>query len=443
MNILIVDDDRPQLELLEGFLKKQKYNVFTTTEPKNALKIIKDRFINLVISDLKMPEIEGDILLKEIKKINPEIRFILITAYGTIEKAVEIMKEGADDFIQKPINLKELLEKIKKIEEETSIIDTIKKIEKDIKIDIPFKNRKILEIYKIIYKISPKDINVLITGESGSGKEVIAKTIHKLSKRAKNPFIAVNCAAIPENLFESEFFGHTKGAFTGAISSRKGKFELANKGTLFLDEVGEIPIHLQGKLLRVLQERVIEPVGSEKLVNVDVRIISATNKNLKEMVKRGKFREDLFFRLNVIEINLPPLRERKEDIPVFIDYFLEKFSSSQIKISPEAKDLLLKYSYPGNIRELENIIYRAVALCSDNIITPDDLPDEIKYGDEIYDEPLPGISIDLNEEVEKLEKKLILSALKQHNWNKSQAAKSLNINERVLRYKIKKYNIQT
>ncbi len=442
MNILIVDDDKPQLELLKGFLKKQQYNVLDTTSPEKAIEIIKNRFINLVISDLKMPEMEGDLLLKKIKQLNPEIRFILITAYGTIEKAVEIMKTGADDFITKPIDLKELLNKIKKIEEETSIKDTIQKIEKEIKIDIPFKNKKILEVYKIIHKIAPKDINVLITGESGSGKEVIAKIIHKLSNRAKNPFIAVNCAAVPENLFESEFFGHEKGAFTGAISSRKGKFELANNGTLFLDEVGEIPLHLQGKLLRALQEKVIERVGSEKLIPVNVRIISATNKNLKEMVKQGKFREDLFFRLNVIEINLPPLRERKEDIPVFIEYFLKKFSDEDIKISPEAMDLLLKYNYPGNIRELENIISRAVALCSDNLITPNDLPDEVRIGDYEFDLPIPGIITDLNEEVEKLEKKLILKALKENNWNKTKAAKSLNINERVIRYKIKKYGLE-
>ena len=442
MNILIVDDDRPQLELLEGFLKKQRFNVIATDNPEKALKIVKDRFINLVISDLKMPKIQGDELLIKLKKLNPEIKFILITAYGTIEKAVEIMKHGASDFITKPIDLKELLEKIKKIEEETTINETIKKIEEDIKIDIPFKNKKILEIYKIVYKIAPKDINVLITGESGSGKEVIAKTIHKLSKRAKNPFIPVNCAAIPENLFESEFFGHEKGAFTGAISSRKGKFELAHKGTIFLDEVGEIPLHLQGKLLRALQERVIEKVGSEKLIPVDVRVISATNRNLKNLVKENKFREDLFYRLNVIELNLPPLRERKEDIPIFIDIFLKKYSDEEIKITSEAMDLLLKYNYPGNIRELENIISRAIALCSDNIITPDDLPEEVIFSEEYIDEPIINGVTDLNEEVEKLEKKLILKALKEHNWNKSKAAKSLNINERVIRYKIKKYGLE-
>ncbi len=443
MNILIIDDEKSQVELLKGFLKKQRYNVFATTNPKEALKLIKYRYINLVISDLKMPEISGDELLRRIKNINPDIKFILITAYGTIEKAVEIMKLGADDFITKPINLEELLEKIKKIEEEVCVKDIIKKIEDKIDVDIPFKNHKILEIYKIVHKIAPKDINVLITGESGSGKEVIAQTIHKLSNRKDKPFIAVNCAAIPENLFESEFFGHEKGAFTGAISSRKGKFELANKGTLFLDEVGEIPLHLQGKLLRALQEKVIEKVGSEKQIPVDVRIISATNKNLKEMVKNGKFREDLYYRLKVIEINLPPLRERKEDIPVFIDYFLNQFSEEPINISSEAKDLLIKYSYPGNIRELENIISRAVALCSNNIITPEDLPEEVRFGEEFFDEPIPNLGNvkDLNEEVERLEKRLIYKALKENDWNKSKAARALNINERVIRYKIKKYNL--
>jgi len=334
-----------------------------------------------------------------------------------------------------------LLDKIRSIEEDMLIHQSVKEIEQKIDIDIPFKNQKILEVYKTISKIAPTDINVLITGESGSGKEVIAKTIHKLSKRNKAPFVAVNCAAIPENLFESEFFGHEKGSFTGAISARKGKFELANKGTIFLDEVAEIPLNLQGKLLRVLQEKVIERVGAEKQIPVDVRVISATNKNLKKMVQEGKFREDLFFRIKVIEIELPPLRQRKEDIPIFIDYFLKKYSNSEIEITEEARDLLIKYNYPGNIRELENIIERAVALSNNNLITVKELPEEVVYGDTI-DETLPGIGSDLKEEVEKLERKLILKALKENNWNKSQAAKSLNVNERVIRYKIKKYNIK-
>jgi transcriptional regulator with PAS, ATPase and Fis domain len=261
-----------------------------------------------------------------------------------------------------------------------------------------------------------------------------------LSHRGKYPFVAVNCAAIPDNLFESEFFGHEKGAFTGAVSRKKGKFELANRGTIFLDEVGEIPLYLQGKLLRVLQEHVIERVGGEQSIKIDARIIAATNRDIKTMVKKGEFREDLFYRLNVISLHLPPLRERKKDIPIFINYFLKKFSGGKIGISNSAKDILIKYHYPGNIRELENIIQRAVALCSDNLIKPEDLPDEIKLDNlKEYDS---GIDLSLNKEIERLEKNLILEALKKFEWNKSKAAKSLGINERVIRYKIEKYSLK-
>jgi two-component system response regulator AtoC len=314
MKILIIDDEVSQVELLEGFLKKQGFSTISTTDPEKAVKLIKENHINLVISDYKMPQITGEELLRKIKNINPEINFILITAFGTIETAVNIMKLGAVDFIEKPVDLKLLLNKIQEIEEQILTYQTVKDIEEKIDINIPFKNPKILSLYKTIYKIAPKDINIFVTGESGTGKEVIAKTIHKLSNRAKYPFIAVNCAAIPENLFESELFGHEKGSFTGAISTKKGKFELANKGTIFLDEIGEMPFHLQGKLLRAIQERKIERIGSEKSINIDIRIIAATNRDIKDMVKQGEFREDLYYRLNVISIEMPPLRDRSKTI---------------------------------------------------------------------------------------------------------------------------------
>ncbi len=441
MKILIIDDEQSQVELLSGFLKKQGYSVISETSPKDAIKIIRENHIDLVISDFKMPEITGEELLKKALTINPELKFIMITAFGSVETAVNVMKLGAVDFLEKPVDLKELLKKINEIEEKLLKTRSIKEIEEKIDINIPFKNAKILDIYNTIYKIAPKDINVFITGESGTGKEIIAKTIHKLSHRSKKPFIAVNCAAIPENLFESELFGHEKGAFTGAISSKRGKFELSNKGTIFLDEIGEMPLHLQSKLLRAIQERKIEKVGSEKTISIDVRIISATNRDIKEMVKKGEFREDLYYRLNVISIELPPLRERREDIPIFIDYFLKEFSNSSISISPEAKDLLIKYHYPGNIRELENIIQRAVALCSGNIININDLPDDVRLA-QLLEEDADTSNINLNKEIEKLEKKLIIEALEKHNYNKTQAAKYLGINERVIRYKIDKYKLK-
>jgi len=439
MNILIIDDEKAQVDVLTGFLKKQGVNVYSTTSPEEAIEFFKKHHITLVISDLNMPLIKGDELLEKLKNINPEVKFIIITAYGTIGKAVSVMKKGADDFIEKPVDLKKLLDKIRGLEEKYIVESSIKEIEEKINTSIPFINNEILAIYKTIHKIAPKDINVLITGESGSGKEIIAKTIHKLSKRSKQPFVAVNCAAIPETLFESEFFGHEKGAFTGAISSKKGKFEIANRGTIFLDEIGEIPLFLQAKLLRVIQEKTFERVGAEKTTNLDARIIAATNKDLKKMVKDGEFREDLYYRLNVVSINLPPLRKRKEDIPIFIDYFLEKFSNSKISISPQAKDILIKYHYPGNIRELENMIQRAIALCSGNVIQPSDLPDEIKIDEFIENDD--SNSRNLNKEIEQIERSLIINALKENNWNQTKAAKSLGINERVIRYKIKKYNI--
>jgi len=440
MKILIIDDEKAQVELLSGFLKKQGFSVITTTSPVEAIDIVKKNHVNLVVSDYRMPEFTGEELLEKIKQINPEIGFILITAFGSIETAVNIMKLGAVDFIEKPVDLKLLLEKVREYEESFLTKETVKEITEKINIDIPFKNPKILKIYQTIYKVAPKDINVFITGESGTGKEVIAKTIHKLSERAKKPFIPVNCAAIPENLFESELFGHEKGAFTGAISDRKGKFELANRGTLFLDEIGEMPLHLQSKLLRAIQERKIEKVGSEKTISIDVRIISATNRDIKEMIKSGEFREDLYYRLNVISLQLPPLRERREDIPIFIDYFLKEFSKSTISITPEAKDLLIKYHYPGNIRELENIIQRAVALCNGKTIEVNDLPEEVRLAQLLEEDE--STTVNLNKEIERLEKKLILEALEQHNYNKTQAAKYLGINERVIRYKIEKYNLK-
>ncbi len=439
MNILIVDDEISQVNLLKGFLEKQGYGITTTTNPNEAVDIAYNQHIDIVISDFNMPDIKGDELLSILKSINPEIKIIIITAYGTVEKAVSLIKSGAEDFIEKPIDLKELLEKISKLEESIITERGIRDIEEKVNIDIPFKNPKILNIYKNINKIADSDINVLITGESGVGKEVIAQTIHKLSQRSRRAFVAVNCAAIPENLFENEFFGHEKGAFTGAITTKKGKFELADGGTIFLDEVGEIPLNLQGKLLRGIQERVIQRVGGEKDIKIDVRIISATNKNLKDMTENNEFREDLYYRLNVVEINIPPLRERVEDIPIFIDYFIDKFSNKQVKISNDARDLLIKYEYPGNIRELENIIQRAVALCSGNIISLNEIPDNIKKRDSL--KSISDVPSNLLNEVEILEKRRIIEALEKNNFNKSRAANSLGINERVIRYKIKKYKI--
>jgi two-component system NtrC family response regulator len=449
-NILLIDDEVNQLDILSGYLRKKSYNIFTASSGDEGIQIFKTNLVDIILSDYKMPDKTGLEVLKEIKKINPEVSFIMITAHGTVENAVKAMRLGAFDYISKPIDLDELelvLERVienRNLKSENQFLKNLLQEENKIT-SIIHNSAEMQEVISLASRVADSKASVLITGESGTGKEILAKTIHLISRRKDNPFIPVNIHALTENLLESELFGHEKGSFTGADKMRRGRFELADRGTIFLDEIGDIPLSTQIKLLRVLQEHQFERVGGTGIINVDARIIAATNQNLEIKIKEGAFREDLYYRLNVVNILIPPLRERREDIIPLIDYFISKYceenGKEKMEISREAADILLKYNYPGNVRELENIIERAVVLSRSHIITIHDLPlnvKELKNEKEIANE----IPKSLNERVENLEKQLIYDALKQANGNQTKAGKILGITERNLRYKLKKYGIQ-
>ncbi len=441
MKILVVDDEEIQCGLLKGFLEKQGYEVMAATSGEQALKLFARIPFRLVLLDHKMPDLTGDEVLEKMKEMDPMIRSIMITAFGSVDTAVKVMKLGADDFLEKPVDLASLLEKIRMIEETVMIEEEAAGVEKEIdQADLPLKvigeSKAMKGVLSLVKRIAPTRWTVLIRGETGTGKELIARLIHLLSPVKEAAFIEVNCAAIPENLFESELFGHEKGAFTGANSQRKGKFELADKGTLFLDEVGELPLNLQAKLLRALQEQKISRVGSEKDIAIDVRVLAATNRSLKKMVESGDFREDLFYRLNVLDIKIPPLRERKEDIVALADFFLERYATGPVKFHPEAMTTLVKYSFPGNIRELEHMIQRLVTLTRSKIIMQKDLPPEVRF------HRAADRSGTLAEKLAAIEREMIITALEENEWVQTRAAKSLGISERVLRYKMKNLDIK-
>ncbi len=449
--ILVIEDEPFQLKNLSEALEKQGYNVLSSESSVKGVKIVKEKAVDLVLTDFKMPEKNGLEVLREVKQINPDISVIIITAYGDVETAVKVMKEGAFDYLTKPIDFEELDIIIKKALERKILVSENRELRRQLAEkyrfdEIVYGSSEMEEVINVALRAADSRASILIYGESGTGKELIAKAVHYASPRKDKPLISVNCAALNENLLESELFGHEKGAFTGADKQRKGRFELADGGTIFLDEVGEIPLATQVKLLRVLQEREFERVGGNQTINVDVRVISATNKNLEDMIKKGTFREDLFYRLNVISIKIPPLRERKGDIPLLINYFISKYAKENKKevesLSKEAMDALIKYNYPGNVRELENAIERAVIMTRGKIITLDDLPifmkvskDESKQNYELRGETLDEI-------VENVERQLIADALVRANSNQTKAAEILGISERNLRYKLKKYGMK-
>jgi len=449
--ILVVDDEPSMREFLEIMLEKEGYEVVTASHGLEALKQCEETPFDLVITDIKMPKVNGMEVLHRIKDVNPNAKVIMITAFANMEGAIESMKEGAYDYITKPFNIEDIKLAIENAlrSKETSI--DREKVEGRYTFGIVCNSPEMLRILDLIPRIAASNSNILITGESGTGKELVAKAVHASSLRNAKSFVAINCGGIPESLLESELFGHKKGSFTGALNDKIGLFEAANEGTIFLDEVGELPLSLQVKLLRVVQEKSFKPVGGTEEKVVDVRIISATNQDLEKKVIRGKFREDLYYRINVIQIHIPPLRERKEDIPLLAQYFLEKYSQEMKKdiyrISSYAMESLIDYSFPGNVRELENIIERSVALETSSIVLPESLAlSDFKEGkgkkiEDLLDVEIPPEGIDLDAMINEIEKNLILKALERANGIAKVAAQLLHTTYRSMRYRLAKHKI--
>jgi two-component system NtrC family response regulator len=446
-SILVVDDEPPQLELIGGFLKKQGFEVALAESGERALERFRRDPFELVLTDQRMPNMSGLELLKAVRAVNPETPVIVMTAYGSIETAVDVIKAGATDYLTKPLNLDELIHRIDKVRDHHRLLTENRDLREELRErhrieGIIGESGRMLEVFSLVRRVASSEATVLIRGESGTGKELIAKAIHYASPRASGPLVKVNCAALPETLLESELFGHEKGAFTGALANRKGRFEVASGGTIFLDEIGDLPAHLQAKLLRVLQEREFERVGSSRPIHVDVRILAATHRDLEGLLKSGQFRDDLYYRLNVVTIVLPPLRERRQDLPLLMDHLLRVFAEKNGKkirgFTPEAREALLRYDYPGNIRELENIIERASVITRNDVIGRADLPISIQEPEAEDNSNNTNLSV----VVERLERRLIKEALARSGGVQTRAAEHLGITERNLRYKLKKYGFQ-
>ncbi len=452
--ILIIDDDETTRNLLFEIFDREGYVAKTSSSAEEALGILKNNEFNVVLSDIKMVGMNGIELLSHLAKINSTCVIILMTAFGSVETAIQSIKNGAFDYITKPFKISELKAVVERAFEQFNSLLTNKNLNSSIKFTgnhngtVIGKSSVFVDVYKTVARASLSASNVLITGESGTGKELVARAIHSNSARKKEKFVVVNCAAIAESLLESELFGHVKGSFTGAINSKKGLFEEANNGTVFLDEIGDMSVTLQIKLLRLIQEGEYKPVGLNEIKRADVRIIAATHRNLEDMIKEGKFREDLYYRLRVISINIPPLRERPEDITDLVGHFIDKYSDKNKKeishVSKDALDILLSYKWPGNVRELENAIERAVAMSKSMILYPEDFPPEIigsvKNEIKVFqegDSPKTNPKLTLDE----LEKVYILSVLKDVNYNKSRASEILGIDRVTLYRKVKRYGI--
>ena len=453
--ILVVDDESNYLTVMETLLGEAGYEVLTAPSAIEALKISAAADLDLVLTDMKMPKMTGIELLDKLQQLQPDLPVIIMTAFGTVEKAVSAMKKGAFDYILKPFKNDEILVTIAKALKHRHLILTNRLLNQELEKKYGFPNivgesRVMEEILALVKRVAGSRATVLITGESGTGKELIARAIHQCSNRAAKSCISVNCAALTETLLESELFGHERGAFTNAVAMRKGRFELADGGTLFMDEVAEMSQGLQVKLLRVLQEMEFERVGGVRTIKVDVRVVAASNRDLKEEVEAGRFREDLFYRLNVVHLHLPPLRERQEDIPLLAAHFIKKYVQENLRdktrITPEALQVLIHYAWPGNVRELENVMERAVILCSNNIISPQDLPAELA--------PAPAESrldidrfIPLNtplpEALDSIEEQMIRRALEKSGQVQVRAAELLGITKSLLQYKLKKYHLTT
>ncbi len=443
--ILITDDDESLRRVIEYNLSNKGYRLLLASNGEEALRIFKSEDVDIVVTDIKMEKMDGLKLLEEIKRLNSDTLVIMITAHGSVDTAVKAMKLGAYDYIVKPFDRDELKIMIEKALNLQSLILENMRLRQELTDrfsinSIIGNSSKMRGIFDLVGRVAKSDSTVLLQGESGTGKELIAKAIHFESSRAKNPFITVNCSAIPQNLMESEMFGYVKGAFTGANKDKLGKFEAADGGTIFLDEIGDMDKDLQVKFLRVLQEKSIDKVGAAQATPVDVRVITATNLSLETAIKEGKFREDLFYRISVIPILLPPLRERKEDITLLIEHFMDKHGGKECKLLPEVFDILNRYDWPGNVRELENIIERAIVLKKkSNVIGPEDIPEQIKTKQ--FSSPMSLEIPDEGIKLEEVERELIINALKKSGQNQTRAAELLGITRNTLIYRLEKYNI--
>jgi two-component system NtrC family response regulator len=451
--VLIVDDEKNYLLVLSALLEEEGYEVLAASSGPEALEILKSSDLDLVVTDMKMPGMDGIELLEQIKARDPDLPVIVMTAYGTVDKAVEAMQKGAYSYLLKPFDNERLILFVKKAIDVFRVIKENRRLRRAVESQYRFgnligKSKAMQEVFETIRKVARSGASVLIEGESGTGKEMVAKAIHFNSPRRDEPFVAVNCSALAESLLESELFGHEKGAFTGAIASKKGRFELAHGGSLFLDEIGELSANLQVKLLRVLQEKTFERVGGVRSIAVDMRIIAATNKNLKAEMQAGRFREDLYYRLNVLHITIPPLRERREDIRPLVDHFIKKYAAERRGASPVAgvsqdvDRLFYEYSWPGNVRELENVIERAIILCPQDRITAADLPKEFRRNvdNSLHLDSIPP-DAKLYETLEMVEKTMILRALKMTGYVQAHAAALLGIGKSGLNQKIRRYNL--
>jgi two-component system response regulator HydG len=446
--ILVVDDESSHRKMIEAVLSEEGYEIYQADNGQAAIDEVAERFFDLVIMDIRMPKVGGIDALKQIKTLSPGIPIIIMTAYASVGSAVDALKSGAYDYLTKPLDIEEIKILVAKalrhhqLEQENIYLKERLNDRFDFS-NIIGRSPSMIRLFETVALVAPSEATVLIVGESGTGKELIANAIHQNSPRKDRPFIKVNCAALPETLLESELFGHEKGAFTGAIARKQGRFQLAHKSSIFLDEIAEMAPATQAKILRVLQEREFEPVGSTQTIKVDTRVIAATNRNLEEEIREGRFREDLFYRLNVITVDVPLLRQRREDIPLLADFFLKPYAEKNRRkidgFTPRATDLLMRYDWPGNVRELENIIERAVIMSRGEMITPLEFPIDLQN----LDEELKESRIDLTpgRSLKEVEKVMILRTLEETGGNRTHAAKILGISRRTLQLKLKEYGI--
>ena len=449
LSILVVDDQESTRKSLSTFLRLHQFQVSSAESGKRALEKLREGDYQVVLTDYRMAEMDGIELTERVKESYPQIAILIMTAYGTIKNAVEAMKAGAYDYLTKPLNQDELLLSLDRIGQQLQLVSELSSLREKLREKYHFKNiignsEPMQKVYKLIEQSSRNDATVLITGETGTGKELVARAIHYNSQRKDRSLVEVNCAALPENLVESELFGHFKGAFTGADRDRQGKFELADKGTIMLDEISNMSLGTQAKLLRVLQEKKFEPVGGTTSLSVDIRIVALTNENLKKAIQQGRFREDLYYRLNVINIDIPPLRSRRADIPLLVDYFAEKFAGEKggekPKASPRVMDILIRYAWPGNVRELENVVERMLIL-SEGDLLPEHLPPDLKGMEEIEWRGLSE-STSLKTRIESFERYMVSEKIRETGGHILRAAKELGIPLRTLRRKMDKYNLK-